>query len=105
MPNIDPRKSEGPLFRIYAFEELKPEIDVMAGEVQRLRRSRMTSAEEVRALGSFLDQLRSLAKVAERSATCRERICPELSSCNRELVIMVCILRSNLDQIALRACV
>ena len=104
IPNAIGGRGKGPLFRIHAFEELEPEIDVMAGEIQRLSGSRATSAEEVRALASYLDQLRHMAYEVENSAVYREGTSLELCGSNSELEAMVCILRSNLDQIAMRAC-
>lgn len=99
-----PWGSKEPLFRVHAFEELVPEIDAMAGEIQRLSGSGMTSAEEVLALGTFLEQLRLMAIEEERGAGSREGTCPELRDGNLELETMISILRNDLDEIAMRAC-
>jgi len=92
------------ILRIHAFEELLTGIDIMAGEIQRLSGSRMTTEEETRALGSFLDQLRLKAIEVEHSAAYLEAASPELCDRNREFETMIWILRNDLDLIAMRVC-
>jgi hypothetical protein len=105
MPDAAMRDLHDPfLLRIHAFEEMKTVMDVLAGDIQRLRASHIINAEEVQALGTFLDQLRLVAHEVENSSAFREGTSPELSDRNLELETMVWILRNDLDHIAMRAC-
>jgi hypothetical protein len=105
LPDAATRELQEPfLHRLHAFEEMKTAMDVMAGEIQRLRGSHIISAEEDQALGCFLDQLRLVEHKVENSSAFQEGMSPEPCDRDLELETMVCILRNDLDHIAIRAC-
>jgi len=102
--NTAAREQKVPVFRINAIEILMPEIDVMAGEIQRLSGSRTASAEEVQSLRSFFSQLCLFANDLENSTAFPDCTGPKLSAQDLELENMVRMLRNDLDQIAMRTC-